>query len=83
MDILNGGFWVEVRFKDYSTRSTYMHIYFEFWLWGAFNMFNITVTHVALVDGNQEKYLMGKITRVGFSSPLSTTDESVFADRRN
>ncbi len=33
MDILGGGFWVEVRFKDYSPRSTYNHIYFEIWLW--------------------------------------------------
>ncbi len=41
MAILGGGFWVEVRFKDYSPRSTYMHIHFEFWLWGVFNMFNI------------------------------------------
>ncbi len=30
---LGGGFWVEVRFKDYSSRLTYIHIYFEFWLW--------------------------------------------------
>ncbi len=41
MGILDGGFWVEVRFEDYSSLLTYMHIYFEFWLWGAFNMFNI------------------------------------------
>ncbi len=41
MGILGGGLWVEVRFKDYSPRSTYIHIYFEFWLWGAFSMFNI------------------------------------------
>ncbi len=41
MGILGGGFWVKVKFKDYSSRSTYIHIYFEFWLWEAFNMFNI------------------------------------------
>ena len=41
MGIPDGGFWVEVKFKDYSSRSTYMHIYFEFWQWGAFNMVNI------------------------------------------
>ncbi len=33
MGILDGGFWVEVKFKDYSSRSTYIHIYFEFWPW--------------------------------------------------
>ena len=35
VDILGGGggFWVEVRFIDYSSRLNYMHIYFEFWLW--------------------------------------------------
>ncbi len=41
MGIRGGGFWVEVRFKDYSSRSTYNHIYYGFWLWEAFNMFNI------------------------------------------
>ncbi len=30
MAVIGGGFWVEVRFKDYSSRLTYMHIYFEF-----------------------------------------------------
>ncbi len=33
MGIQGGGFWVEVRFKDYSSRLTYIHISFEFWLW--------------------------------------------------
>ncbi len=41
MGILGGGFWVQVRFQDYSPMLTYTHIYFEFWLWEAFTMFNI------------------------------------------
>ncbi len=27
MDILGGGFWVEVRFEDYSSRLSYIHVY--------------------------------------------------------
>ena len=42
-----------------------------------------TVPYVALVIHDREQYLKGKITRVGLNSTLSTTDESVIADRQN
>ncbi len=59
MGILDGGFRVEVKFNDYSSRSTYTHIYFEFWLWGSFNMFNIYMYR----ERNPSRVKVGLISR--------------------